>query len=223
MNSFIENLPATQELETPELHEAILSAQQVTVEFGTGDMPLFEIQDTHAFNTQNLYIGVNIDSKQHEFLAEKIKEVSGFAVLNEKNKDGSIDRLPIADGSVDTVFMANVFGEPDSQLIMEPFKNSDGLYKGNTDISSKIETLNEAKRLLKQTGRIVILENNTPYKGGLSGKYDSMIELLENGGFRIVDAVNQKDDGWVEIVAHFAKPEGWWSDGSYLVIAEKDE
>jgi ubiquinone/menaquinone biosynthesis C-methylase UbiE len=223
MQQSVENQPATQELQTSKLHEAIISAHHVTVEFGTGDMPLFEIQDAHTFNTQNLYIGVNIDSKQHKFLADKIKEFDGFAVLSEKNKDGNIDKLPIPDESVDTVFIANVFGEPDSQHIMEPFKNSDGLYKGNTDINSKIETLSEAKRLLKEGGRIVILENNTPYKAGFSGNYNSMVELLENSGFQIADAVNQKDADWAELVVHFAKPAEWWSYSSYLVIAQKTE
>lgn len=119
--------------------------------------------------------------------------------------------------------MANVFGEPDSEHIMEPFKQADGKYKGNSGIDSKIETLIEAKRLLKDDGCIVVLENNTPYGSGFSGNYDSMVKLLEDKGFRVIDAINQKDDNWEKLVAQFAKPVEWWSGSSYLVIAQKSE
>jgi hypothetical protein len=119
--------------------------------------------------------------------------------------------------------MANVFGEPDSEHIMVPFKHSDGLYRGNSDISSKTETLHEAMRLLKEGGRMVVLENNTPYKAGISGNHDSMVKLLEGCGFHIVEAVNQKDNDWEELVSPFAKPDEWWSYSSYIVIAQKSE
>lgn len=221
MQQLVEKQPDIHELQVSKLHEAIAQAEHVTVEFGTGDMPLFESQDAQTFNAKNLYVGVNIDSKQYKFLADKIEDISGFAVLSEKNEDGNIDQLPIPDESVDTIFMANVFGEPDSEYIMEPFKHADGLYKGNTDISSKTETIKEARRLLKEGGRIVILENNTPYTAGLSGNYDSMVNLLEEAGFHVVDAINQKNVDWEEMVSPFAKPVEWWSYGSYFVLAQK--
>lgn len=223
MNQSPEIQPASLELQASKLYEAISSAEHVTVEFGTGDMPLFDIQDTHTFDARNLYVGINIDSKQHKFLTEKVRDIDGYALLSEKNKEGSIDKITIPDNSVDTVFMANVFGEPDSQHIMEPFKDSDGLYRGNTDLTSKIDTLHEAGRLLKEGGKVVILENNTPYKAGFSGNYDSMMSLLEDEGLRVVDAVNQKDADWAELVTQFAKPAEWWSHSSYIVIAQKLE
>lgn len=223
MQHSVEKQPDIHEQQVSKIHEAITAADHVTVEFGTGNMPLFESQNGQTFNAQNLYIGVNLDTKQHKHLAEKIEDIDGFAVLSEKDEAGNINQLPIHDESVDTVFMANVFGEPDSEHIMEPFKHSDGLYKGNSDITSKTETLKEAERLLKEGGRIVVLENNTPYESGISGKYDSMVKLLEDNGFQIVDAINQKDDAWEQLVSQFAKPVEWWSWGSYMVIAEKTE
>lgn len=223
MHHLVEKQPDIHEQQVSKLHEAIATASHVTLEFGTGDMPLFESQSEQSFNADNLYIGVNLDSKQHNHLAEKVESIDGFAVLSEKNEDGNIDQLPIPDKSIDTVFMANVFGEPDSEHIMESFKHSDGLYKGNSDINSKTETLSEAKRLLKEDGRIVVLENNTPYQAGFSGNYDSMVKLLTDSGFNVVAAINQKDDDWEELVTQFAKPVEWWSYGSYLVIAQKSE
>lgn len=223
MQHFVEKPPDIHELQVSKLHEAILAASHVTVEFGTGDMPLFESQSQRSFNADNLYVGVNLDSKQHKHLAEKVEDIDGFAVLSEKNESGSINRLPIPDESVDMVFMANVFGEPDSEHIMGQFKHADGLYKGNSDIKSKTETLNEANRLLKKDGRIVVLENNTPYRAGFTGNYNSIVKLLENSGFHVVDAINQKDNSWKELAAQFAKPVEWWSDDSYLVVAQKFE
>lgn len=132
-----------------------------------------------------------------------------------------MDQLPIPDKSVDMVFMANVFGEPDSEYIMEKFKHADGKYRGNSDINSKIETLTEASRMLKEGGRVVVLENNTPYAAGFTGKYDSMVKLPEDSGLHVVSAINQKDNGWEELVGQFAKPDEWWSYGSYIVIAQK--
>jgi ubiquinone/menaquinone biosynthesis C-methylase UbiE len=223
MQHSVEKQPDIHELQVSKLHEAISAADHVTVEFGTGHMPLFESQNAQTFNAQNLYIGVNLDSKQHKHLAEKIEDVDGFAVLSEKNEEGNMNQLPIPNGSVDTVFMANVFGELDSEHIMEQFKRSDGLYKGNSDMVSKTATLNEAKRLLKEGGKIVVLENNTPYESGWSGNYDSMVELLEKIGLETIDAINRKDDDWEELVSQFAKPNEWWSYSSYLVVAEKSK
>lgn len=223
MNQFKETHLASLELQASKLHEAINSADYVTVEFGTGDMPLFDIQDTLTFDARNLYIGVNIDPKQHKFLAEKVKDIEGYALLSDKNEEGRIDKLTIPDNSVDTIFMANVFGEPDSQHIMQPFKDSDGLYKGNTNLTSKIETLHEARRILKEGGKIAILENNTPYNAGFSGNYNSMTSLLEDAELQVIEAVNQKDGDWAELVSQFAKPAEWWSYSSYIVIAQKLE
>ena len=223
MQQIVEKQPDIHELQITRLHEAMVQAEHVTVEFGTGDMPLFESQDAQAFNAQNLYIGVNIDSKQHKYLADRVESIDGFAVLGKKSEDGNIDSLPIPEKSVDTVFMANVFGEPDSEYIMEPFKHADGLYRGNSNIESKTATLEEAKRLLKDGGRIVVLENNTPYGAGFSGNYDSMVKILEGAGFHVAVAINQKSVDWGELVTPFAKPVEWWSYGSYIVIAQKPD
>lgn len=211
------------ELQVTKLHEAIAAADHVTVEFGTGSMPLFEAEGGTSFNRDNLYVGINLDSKQHNYLASTIESVDGFAVLGETGMTGGIDRLPIVDSSADTVFMANVFGEPDSPHIMEQFKDINGQYRGNSTIDAKVQTLEEARRLLKPGGRIVVLENNTPYMGGFTGKYDSMVKLLEKAGLAVVDAVNQQDDDWVALVSQFAKPVAWWSYGSYLVVAQKPD
>jgi ubiquinone/menaquinone biosynthesis C-methylase UbiE len=199
-------------------------ASSVTLEFGTGDAPLFSSQDSIRFDSDNLCIGVNIDSKQNEYLTDRVKDVHGFAVLAQI-VDGAVERLPISDESVDVVFMGNVLGEPESEFIMEEFKEADGRYKGSSSIESKVRTIQEAARILKKAGRLVILENNTPYtdRAHRNEPYSGTVKLLETSGLEIVEAIDRKDDGWVEIAGQFAKLNGWWSDNSYLVIAKKVE
>ena len=217
-----EKQPSSKEAETVGLHEAIRHANTVTLEFGTGDSPLFTTS-ARTFDEDNLYIGVNIDPKQQECLADKVGAVHGFSVLSEL-KEGAIAELPVPDESVDMVYMANVFGEPDSEFIMDRFKGEDGRYKGNSDIEAKAKTLKEASRVLKPGGCIVILENNTPYttRGVGVDAHSAAIALVEASGLSVVDALDQKSEDWEKVVSQFVKRiDWWWSFQSYLIIAAK--
>jgi hypothetical protein len=223
MPHLIEKHPDIHEQQVSKLHEAIAAAGQVTVEFGTGRLPLFESQSSHTFNANNLYIGANLDSKQHKFLADRIEGTDGFAVLSEKNDAGNINKLPIPDASADMVFMANVFGEQDSEHIMELFKNAERRYMGSSSIDAKTQTLIEAKRLLKDNGKLVILETNTPYEGAVGRKepYKTMAALLEKSGFKVTDTIDRSNEDWQELASQFAEPSEWWSYASYMVVAQK--
>ena len=62
-----ETLVEVHEAQTAKLLEAVETAHSVTVEFGTGEYPLFEaVMGARTFDEDDLYIGVNIDSKQHK-------------------------------------------------------------------------------------------------------------------------------------------------------------
>lgn len=215
------------DVETDQLLEAMRAAETVTVEFGTGTTPLFDVQDTVQYDANNLYVGVNVDPSQHALLAERIGEVDGYALLADF-KGKSINLLPILDESVDRVFLGNVLGEPDSELIMEDFKDADGLYHGSSSLESKIRTLAEAVRLLKPSGELIILENNTPYIKQLNRQagdqaFTGTAEIVQSLGLEIVQAVDQKDTSWQKSVRDYGQPDGWWSYWSYLVIAKKPE
>jgi hypothetical protein len=150
-----------------------------------------------------------------------VETIQGIAVLA-GFKDKVIERLPIPDASVDVVFMANVLGEPESEYIMHGFKHVNGKYKGSSSIESKVGTLHESARILKDTGYLVVLENNTPYMDWRSQKepYSNTVELLKAAGLEIIDAIDQRDESWKEIVSQYATPTDWWSDWSYLVVAK---
>lgn len=219
MSKDIEIQPSIHEQQVNKLHKAVQVADRVTVEFGTGNLPLFASQNVTIFDQDNLYIGVNIDPKQHKRLADRIDNLHGFAILNE-----DIDTLPLPDGTIDTIFMGNVFGEPDSKYIMADFRYPDGYYRGNSNMESKVKTLHEAGRLLKPDGHLVILENTTPYrmsKGVMQRPSSDMTTILKNGGYKVVEAVDRRDDEWIELVSQFAEPAEWWSYASYLVVAKR--
>lgn len=210
--------------EKDRLFEAMQIADTVTVEFGTGDLPLFNAQETVSYDSGNLYIGVNVDSKQHDYLASRADKVQGIAVLA-SFEDKAIEKLPIPDASVDVIFMANVLGEPESEYIMHDFKHDDGKYKGSSSIESKVQTLHESARILKGTGYLVVLENNTPYMDWRNREepYLNTVELLKVAGFEIIDAIDQRDESWNEVVGQYAKPNEWWSNHSYLVVAKRSK
>lgn len=221
----IEALPRLESMQdTAEKHrllEAMQIANTVTVEFGTGDLPLFSAQEAVSYNFDNLYIGVNVDSKQHDYLVNRVEKIQGIAILASfENK--VIEKLPIPDASVDVVFMANVLGEPESEYIMHDFKHGDGKYKGSSSIESKVQTLHESARILKDTGYLVVLENNTPYTDWRNREepYSNTVDLLKVAGLEIVDAIDQRDESWNEVVGQYAKPNEWWSYNSYLVVAK---
>jgi ubiquinone/menaquinone biosynthesis C-methylase UbiE len=215
-------LESTQDkAEKDRLFEAMQNANTITVEFGTGDLPLFNAQDTVRYDSDNLYIGINVDSKQHDYLASRVENIQGIAVL--ASFEGKvIEKLPVADASVDVVFMANVLGEPESEYIMHDFKHGDGKYRGSSSIESKVRTLHESARILKDTGYLVVLENNTPYMDWRSREepYSNTVELLKVAGLEIIDAIDQRDESWNEVVGQYAKPTEGWSDYSYLVVAK---
>lgn len=212
------------EVEKSRLAEAMQIADTVTVEFGTGDLPLFNAQEAVNYDSGNLYIGVNVDSKQHDYLASRVDKVQGIAVLA-NFEDRVIEKLPIPDASVDLVFMANVLGEPESEYIMHDFKNAEGKYMGSSTVESKVQTLHESARILKDAGHLVILENNTPYMTWSSRKepYADAVKLLTAAGLEIVDAIDQSDEDWGNITSQYASPNQWWSDLSYLIVAKKSK
>lgn len=218
----VPRLESTQDkAEKGRLLEAMQNANIITVEFGTGDLPLFNAQNTVTYDSDNLYIGVNVDSKQHEYLASRVENIQGIAVLA-SFEDKVIEKLPVPDASVDLVFMANVLGEPESEYIMHDFKHGDGKYRGSSSIESKVQTLHESARILKDAGHLVVLENNTPYMDWRNRKepYSNTVELLKTAGLEIIEAIDQRDESWKEIVSQYATPTDWWSDHSYLVVAK---
>jgi len=104
------------------------------------------------------------------------------------------DKLPYREASVDTVYIANMFGD-------------DSAFPGNM--------LSEVKRVLKEDGEFVVLESNTPWD---SGAFDVVKGDLEHLGFSIKKTVRLNDDNWKEETGKydqwiFARP------GAYMIVA----
>lgn len=217
-------------LDAQSMRQAIRAADTVTVEFGTANTPLY-LSSPIDFDDKNIYVGVNIDPAQHEFLRKDVERVEGYAAVAKVDDAGNVETL-IPDESTDIVFMANVFGEPNDENIglRETFPSSNDKYAGHSSLDTKGNTLKEARRTLKSDGKIVILETNTPFRnwprrnpgGKAKPVYSGMVELLEGSGYEICDAIAISDEGWKEVAGQFATPDEWWDSWySYLVVAEK--
>lgn len=217
-------------LDVHRMRLAMAKADTVTVEFGTANSPLYQSSPID-FNEENLYVGVNIDPAQHAFLNTDVKKVDGFATVAKVDQAGNVETL-LPDESSDIVFMANVFGEPNDENIGlgDTFPSDNNKYAGHSSLEAKAKTLEEARRVLKPDGRIVILETNTPFRNWkrreLGAKrqpvYSGMVELLEDNGYEISEALAIGDEDWYEAIGQFAVPSEWWDNrSSYLVVAEK--
>ncbi|HEX8227137.1 MAG TPA: hypothetical protein VF572_04700 [Candidatus Saccharimonadales bacterium] len=202
--------------------EVTSKAESVTVEFGTGDTPLFETQPNPGFDADHVYIGVNIDPLQHAFLERKVGHIAGHALLASPKKDSNPE-IPIPDGSADMVYMANVFGEPDSRRVMPQFRDQAGDYHGHSDLDTKRRTLDTAVEILRPGGELVILETNTPLirDDRTDKKHLTASFLLEGAEVDIVTDITSSSAEWLESVSRFAEPEEMWGMWSYLVIARK--
>jgi hypothetical protein len=205
------------EQQTDTLLAAIAVADSVTVEFGTGQEPLPYTQTAVTFDEHTLYIGVNRESKQHKYLADRIEDFQGFAVLSENGE------LPIPNGAVDRVYMANVFGEPDSSNVMRTFWGPDEKYHGHSSIDEKVQTLHKAHRLLRPGGEIAILETYTPYRDLKIGRepYAAVAAHLQQAGFRVGTATDWRSPDWDEHVEPLSGSFQYGSWNSYLVKAHK--
>ncbi|MHB8871377.1 MAG: class I SAM-dependent methyltransferase [Candidatus Doudnabacteria bacterium] len=111
-----------------------------------------------------MYVGVDI--RQH---LNNSRYPDNFHFVEADGKD-----LPIADGSIDEVYVGNLFGEP-----------SQGQ-------KSKLEILPELKRILSDNGEVVLAETLTPKATPFS--LDELPSILDKYGFEVVDLVTQDDE-----------------------------
>lgn len=181
------------------LLDRITRAEHVTLEIGPGREPLFGAK-AQMFDESHLYVGLNIDPLQHEWLSSyAIGDSKGkVAVLAPRALDGGIAEIPLMAQSVDAVHISNVFGEPDNPCIMLEFWDENHVYHGHSGESAKLAMLPEVWRVLRTAGELVIIEDLTPYgddssRGHQKPRYEKLVGILKDRGFSIVSVAGDPE------------------------------
>ncbi len=121
-----------------------------------------------------MYVGVDIN--QH---LNNVQYPNNFHFVEADGRS-----LPIADGSIDEVYVGNLFGEP------------------SRNQSLKLELFPELKRILSDNGQIVVAETLTPKAATFN--LDELPGILDKQGFEIVDLVTQDDEEkWKKEIAQY--------------------
>lgn len=172
--------------------------KKVFIELGTHDYPV-SWAGTKKFGENEIYVGVDID-------AEALKE-DKRRTMRDDEENGNIHfihanarNLPLADRIADEVFLGNVLGAP---------------YV--TDLN-KDKFIEEAKRILKPGGRIIIKETNTP----TDLRYlDTLIRRHE---LAVEKGATPKSPEWAELIEPYDKAEtkSKWSE-PYIVFLKPVE
>lgn len=143
--------------------------KRVFVEVGTHYLPI-PFMGSKNFADDELYIGIEKSNK----LVKEAKKNAERAYQRKKNNLENIhflqadaERLPIKNEIAEEVFLGNVLGDPSISLI------------------SKEKFLEEAKRIVKKDGVIVVKETNTPLN------HDVLMKLFIDHNLQIMKEVKK--------------------------------
>lgn len=160
--------------------------KRVFVEVGTDVNPIPSIGEKQ-FGDNDIYIGLDI-SREKAIRASKMpleSEIQEGVRHPERRKNiffmaADAKQLPLEDESVDEFYFGNIFSDP--KII--PFE----LGIGSQEAGRRIDGfLQEAKRVLKSTGKIIIKENSVPkdirfVHGALSRNGFRLSKFTDRGG-----------------------------------------
>ena len=218
----------------PNLHEAIAGSRHVFLEVGTGVNPV-PIERATLVGLGGIYIGWNIDSRQHYRLwFEELRMGSRphcwavYQPLGPANYRSSLsDNIGIESvippSSIDEIFIGNIVGEPHSIYNFPKNKilnRSGNEYRGSTPGYRKEQLLRSVYDILKPGGIITVLETETPSfqtDGRPSGE-----ALVEQLGYGAVSVVSYYDDDFGSMLAQYStRSRTEVSKNSYFVRALK--
>lgn len=176
-----------------------MKPKRVFLEVGTYQTPVTVFGDK-KFGKDDLYIGLDID--EHEVRSAKRNsewrdEDDGRQTGEHKLfMNADMRRMPIADKSVEELFLGNVLGDP------------------SISDKQKERLLSEAARILKDKRTLVIKETNTP------ASRDKVKQLLADYGFSVERMINPEDNEWKKEIALYNKSQAtrpYWD--SYIMYA----
>lgn len=214
-----------------ELHEALERAEQVVLEVGPGSQPYLD----GPYGSQprdSVYIGWNIDPRQHKLLVDTYEGPSRFAVLakppDHEGPEPTIDEF-IQPDSIDTIIFANILGERDTS---RHFKKESRLnpsgddYRGATPLQSRLASLEAAVSFLKPLGTITVIETMTPTHDFPDREIrPEALRFLQSHGLEVVASLEaRKPDDVERLVAElhdYGKEPSTSDKRSYLVRAQK--
>ena len=153
-----------------------------------GNQPLL-FNKGAVLEDHDIYIGLDCD----EIVINSTLIQYGMEGLQDSGKHkfffihADAAKVPLRQGSVDTVYFSNVFGSPAER---------------------REEFLSEASRVIKPTGQIVIFENITPEDADdwLAPESPSKVTLkdkLKENHFEIVEKIGPTDPGWESKLKEF--------------------
>jgi len=158
--------------------------RRIFVDLGSGSYPAV-FDGNRKLEEDDYYVGVEqkrteIDRALSTDTAKNsanLDKLGGNVFFLEHNMN--LSKLPFADSSVNEVVMGNILGN--DNIILHTFKIF----------------LNEANRILKEDGVLVVFDTVTPgqarYLSNPYGSDNAMLELLEKSGFEVVKEVKYGD------------------------------
>ena len=166
--------------------------KRIFIELGTNSVPVTFLGNK-TFGENETYIGIDIDPKN----IAKAKEFTESIHDKQKNVyfiQADAERLPIGDHSADEVFLGNVLGD------------------GSISLAKKEKFLEEAKRILRENGTIVIKETNSPME------IIDLDSLLKESHLYLEKSVRMEDPDWEKEIKPYHDIGRTFNDRSYLLF-----
>lgn len=144
----------------------------VFVEVGTHQLPVTFIGNKRFDDENDMYIGIDVEKSK----VVEARQMHEFGSKEQRATfvQASAEQLPLKNESAEEMFFGNVFGDPSIYM------------------AEKEKFLNEAERVLKQDGQLIIKETNTPLD------IKKMRELLVGRPFREECVLTPEDKNWEE-------------------------
>lgn len=151
--------------------------KRVFIEVGTYSLPI-PWHGSRKFGENETYIGIDRNRENVEH-AEELSKLNFPDAKNLYFIQADAAKLPLGDATADEVFLGNVLGD---NSIMP---------------TAKDKFIEEIKRVLKESGKIIIKETNTP----APLKY--LRDLLRKHGLYVEKGVTAQSTEWPAIISQY--------------------